>query len=357
MNLLDNEQVLSVKSAELLSSETTSGRKEYIVLATAYLRSEDLPCRGRILVYDIIDVVPEPGKPQTNNKFKLFCKKDEKAPVTAICAVNGCLLAAVGNKIIMYAVEEGELNGIAFLDINIFVTNISSVKNLILISDVYKSVWFVAFQEDPPKLIPLGKDHYPVQVYGSEFLLDENTLSMIVTDSLCNLVVLSYAPFSLQSQGGQRLIRRGEMHTGHHIHSFVPIRFCATLVQGLWQQTNRYAAIAGTLEGGLSLVVPVTEKMFKRLYSLYSRMVTHVEHHAGLNPRGFRQLYLPYHLLAATTAVSGPPGPKGILDGDLTNEFKSLPSDKQYELAKAIGSKPDRILDDLLDLEVILEYF
>jgi cleavage and polyadenylation specificity factor subunit 1 len=253
--------------------------------------------------------------------------------------------------------EDGELNGIAFLDVNIFVINISAVKNLILISDVFKSVWFVCFQEDPPKIVALGKDHYPVQVYGAEFVVDNTLLSMIVTDSNKNLHVLSYSPYAVQSQGGQRLIRRGEIHTGHYIQSFNKIRCQPSFYQNEWVQSLQYGCIGGTLGGGLVMVMPVSEKMFKRLYSLYSRMVTHLEHFCGLNPRGYRHVANLSKTIAVSSVVTGPPGPRGILDGDLIRHFSQLPLYKQQELAAAIGSRPDRIIDDLLDVERSMAYF
>jgi hypothetical protein len=50
-------------------------------------------------VFDVIDVVPEPGRPQTNHKLKPFFSTDEKNPVTSICGCNGYLLAAIGTKV------------------------------------------------------------------------------------------------------------------------------------------------------------------------------------------------------------------------------------------------------------------
>jgi cleavage and polyadenylation specificity factor subunit 1 len=305
--LLDGEQILCIQAVDLISTETKTGRKQYIAVGTAFMRSEELACRGRVLLFEIIEVVPEPENPQTNHKFKLFCKTDEKSPVSALCDVNGCLLAAIGTKIIMYSMEEGELNGIAFLDVNIYVISISAVKNLILISDVFKSVWFVVFQEDPPKMVALAKDHYPVQVYGADFIVDDNSLSMIVSDAQKNLHVLSYAPYAVQSQGGQRLIRRGEMHAGLHIHSFNKLRCRPNLHQDEWVPSKQYVTIGGTLSGGLVLIQPISEKMFKRLYSLYSRMVTHLEHACGLNPRGYRHIGSS-KTIAVSSVVSGPPG-------------------------------------------------
>ena len=44
----EGEQVISVAAVELSSKETTSGKKTYIAVGTGYMRSEDLPCRGRV---------------------------------------------------------------------------------------------------------------------------------------------------------------------------------------------------------------------------------------------------------------------------------------------------------------------
>ena len=38
------------------------------------------------------------------------------------------------------------LVGIAFLDVGLYVTSLRSLKNLLLVGDAVKSVWFVAFQ-------------------------------------------------------------------------------------------------------------------------------------------------------------------------------------------------------------------
>lgn len=120
----------------------------------------------------------------------------------------------------------------------------------------------------------------------------------------------------------------------------------------------------GTFNGGISTLFPVSEKIFRRMYGLYSRMVTHLEHYAGLNPRGFRylsylqrQVILPTKSIHAISVVNGPPGPRGILDGDLIYRFCKLSSIYQRELAKAVGSRDDRVLDDLLELAKIFEYF
>jgi len=47
------------------------------------------------------------------------------------------------------------LVGVAFLDVGVYVTSLRSLKNLLLIGDVAKSVWLVAFQVRASHPFPL----------------------------------------------------------------------------------------------------------------------------------------------------------------------------------------------------------
>ena len=53
------------------------------------------------------------------------------------------------------------LVGVAFLDVGVYVTSLRAVKNLLVIGDAVKSVWFVAFQVRPvPPSLPCAL-HFP----------------------------------------------------------------------------------------------------------------------------------------------------------------------------------------------------
>lgn len=99
IDLEEWEHVISFKNVSLSYEGARSGLKEYICVGTNYNYSEDITSRGRILIYDIIEVVPEPGKPLTKFKFKEIYIKEQKGPVSAITHVSGFLVTSVGQKV------------------------------------------------------------------------------------------------------------------------------------------------------------------------------------------------------------------------------------------------------------------
>ncbi|KAJ3100898.1 Cleavage and polyadenylation specificity factor subunit 1 [Phlyctochytrium planicorne] len=341
------EQVLACHAVSLQSKQTTSGRKLFLAVGTGWFRGEDLSVRGRLLLFDIIDVVPEIDNPQTNHKLKSILTQEEKTPVTAIAGI------------ILYTFEDGEsLSGVAFIDVNIYVNSVTSVKNMIVVGDVMKSVLFIGFQEEPPQLKLLGKDYYPLQVHSLEYLISDQNTSFVVTDTDGNVHLMNYAPYNIQSELGQKLIRRGEFHTGSRIQNLIRMRKMGhkDARTGTVVLPKQFWNVCGTLDGAISILTPVSEKLYKRAYALYSKMVNSVQYHAGLNPRGFRQIRQKIRPLS-TAMSSGPPGPRFILDGDILYQYFSLSMDQQLELAKAVGSTTERIIDDLLEGLSGTDYF
>jgi cleavage and polyadenylation specificity factor subunit 1 len=64
-----------------------------------------------------------------------------------MCNVSGHLASCIGSKVIVWSLEDDEsLVGVAFIDVQIYVTSMSSIKNFILLGDAQKSIWFLGFQ-------------------------------------------------------------------------------------------------------------------------------------------------------------------------------------------------------------------
>lgn len=163
------------------------------------------------MIFDVVEVVPEPDNPQTNHKLKLVYSQDQRGPVVAVADVKGFLLTSLGEKTVVHSFDDSErLTAIAFIDTQTFVHNICTIKEYALLGDVHKSIWFARFKSEPPTVNLLGKDDSYLQVYSTEFLIGGTMLNFAAVDSRQNLQLFSYSPegttFSINFQSVDFLI-------------------------------------------------------------------------------------------------------------------------------------------------------
>jgi cleavage and polyadenylation specificity factor subunit 1 len=114
-----------------------------------------------------VEVVPDANATSKRwYKLRLNCRDEAKGPVTAVCGLNGYLVSSMGQKVGKFSLfcrilltislfiqlfvrafdQDERLVGVAFLDVGVYVSSLRAVKNFLVIADVVKSVWFVAFQ-------------------------------------------------------------------------------------------------------------------------------------------------------------------------------------------------------------------
>ncbi|CAG05995.1 unnamed protein product [Tetraodon nigroviridis] len=377
IDLEEWEYVTCMKTVALRSQETVSGLKGYIAAGTCLMQGEEVTCRGRILILDVIEVVPEPGQPLTKNKFKVLYEKEQKGPVTALCHCNGYLVSAIGQKIFLWVLKDNDLTGMAFIDTQLYIHQMMSIKNFILAADLMKSVSLLRYQEESKTLSLVSRDAKPLEVYSIEFMVDNSQLGFLVSDRDKNLYVYMYLPEAKESFGGMRLLRRADFNAGANINTFWRMPCRGALEAGsrkamTWD--NKHITWFATLDGGVGLLLPMQEKTYRRLLMLQNALTTMLSHHAGLNPKAFRCVgadrtsaaMLSGMLPDFATSVSrmlhcdrrSLQNPvKNILDGELLNKYLYLSMMERSELAKKIGTTQDIILDDLLDIDRVTAHF
>ena len=87
--LAELEHVSSLKLVSLPYEGHSSGFRSYLAASTVNCYNEDVNSRGRILIFDVIETVPEPDKPLTSIKMKTILEKEQKGPVTCLESING----------------------------------------------------------------------------------------------------------------------------------------------------------------------------------------------------------------------------------------------------------------------------
>ncbi|KAF8520929.1 CPSF A subunit region-domain-containing protein [Hysterangium stoloniferum] len=328
-----NEFINAVQSVELETLSTATNVKDFIAVATTVYRGEDLAVKGAAYIFEVVEVVPDPTSKRCY-RLRLHCRDDAKGAVTAICGINGYLASSMGQKIFVRAFDLDErLVGVAFLDVGVYVTSIRSLKNTLIIGDAVQGVWFVAFQEDPFKLIVLGKYAQNTCITSVDFFFRNDEMSIVAGDEDGVIRILAYDPTNVESDGGQRLILRTEFHgqseyrssvtTVSRIHDDMP---CSRLLTGR------------SVDGSLHVLIPVEEPVYKRLQLLQGQLTRNIQHIAGLNPRAFRIVRNEY---------ASRPLTKGILDDGLLEMFDDLAVTKQVEMTRQIASDRSIIVKDL----------
>ncbi|KAF8191243.1 CPSF A subunit region-domain-containing protein [Pholiota molesta] len=311
-----NEYINDMACVTLETSSTESGSKDFIVVGTTINRGEDLAAKGATYIFEIVEVVADPSVlPKRWYKLRLRCRDDAKGPVTAVCGFPGYLVSSMGQKVFVRAFDSDErLVGVAFMDVGVYVTSLRTLKNLLLIGDAVKSVMFVAFQEDPYKLVLIAKD----------------TKEGIIR-------VYEYNPQDLDSNDGRSLLLRTEFHGQSEYRTSLVIARRTKEDPDIPQSK----LLMGSPDGSLTSLTSVEEHAYKRLQLLQGQLTRNIQHTAGLNPKAFR--------IVRNDFVSKPLS-KGVLDGNLLAHYEALPTTRQNEITRQIGTERLTLLRDWISL-------
>ncbi len=192
-HILDpQEAVLCIKTLNLEVSETTHQRKDLIAVGTSIVHGEDLATKGCIRIFEVITVVPEPDRPETNKRLKLIVKDEVKGAVSAISELGtqGFMIMAQGQKCMVRGLkEDGTLLPVAFMDMQCYVSTLKTLPRtgMLLMGDAFKGVWLTGYtvremvrfcvsKEDANNTTgralsnePLWSQQTPLRMYGGRF--------------------------------------------------------------------------------------------------------------------------------------------------------------------------------------------
>ncbi|KAK1944355.1 Cleavage and polyadenylation specificity factor subunit 1 [Phytophthora citrophthora] len=371
------EVVLSIKlmylyDSALLKEEVASTSPEwnkrkrpYLVIGTGWVgpHGEDESGRGRLLLYelDYAQYVNEEGGATGGKLPKLrlvFIKEHRQGAISMVAQLGPYVLAAVGSKLIVYEFKSEQLIGCAFYDAQMYIVTLNVVKDFVMYGDVYKSVHFLRWREMQRQLVLLAKDYEPLAVSATEFSVYEKKLALLAVDMDENLHVMQYAPQDIESRGGQRLLRVSDFHLGVQVSSMFRKRVdtpgsVAPVVNGRAAAApSFYVNVMGNSEGGVGALIPISERVFRRLFTLQNVMVNTLHQNGALNPREFRMLKTnAQRRCGRPDAWSKKKWKKSFLDAFVLFRFLQLDYVAQKELARCIGTTPEVVIHNLLEVQ------
>lgn len=349
IELAENEVGLHVKSVPLdVGSETKrfKNKKEFILVGTGKYRIEDLASNGSYILLEIIDIVPERGRPETNHKFKEFTKEDTKGAVTSICDVSGRFLVAQGQKIIVRDIKDNSAVPVAFLDTSVYVSEAKSFGNLVILGDTLKSVWLAGFDAEPFRMIMLGKDSHNFDASAADFLIKDEEIYIVVADNDKAIHVLHYNPEDPHSANGQKLLHKSTFNTNYSTTCMKSIPKNEQLHPTTDNSNVPFQTIGSSVEGAMYVVCPVNENTYRRMYILQQQLSDKEFHHCGLNPRLNR--------IGIHASKDGNLRP--VLDIELLRRFAKLNEDRKRTLSQKVGMQNVQVdlWKDLIEFENLL---
>lgn len=213
--LLKDEYINSVKMLEVNDIHSKDGKNEFIVACTSYVKSEDWQFKGRLLIFEVIEVNPLPLMPWTNRRLKILCIENCKGPVLDSCSLRGNIACCIGTKLMVFEVDKNEgTNAIAFHDLQILATKIRSVKNYVCTGDIANGLLFFYFQAKPFKIHQLASST-KFSCEELDFIVHNDALS-IVSYGDETYRIFTYSPNDAVFNGAE-LVERCEFRCTHRV--------------------------------------------------------------------------------------------------------------------------------------------
>ncbi|KAK7397891.1 mRNA cleavage and polyadenylation factor subunit [Neonectria punicea] len=346
------ESIECMRTLHLEVSEETKERRMLLAVGTAVAKGEDLPIRGRVHVFDIVTVIPEPGRPETNKRLKLIAREDiPRGGVTALSEVGtqGLMLVAQGQKCMVRGLkEDGSLLPVAFLDMSCHVVSARELprSGLILIADAFKGVWFAGYTEEPYTFKVLGKSNGRLPLLVADFLPDGDDLAIVAADADGELHILDFNPDHPKSLQGHLLLHRTTF-------SVTPNPPTSTLLLPRTLPPSHptpdsppHILLLASSSGHLAALTPLPETAYRRLLSVTNQLLPALATHGGLNAKA--------HRLGEGSRYVGveAAGGRSIVDGAVLSRWTELAAAKRAEIAGKGGY--DGVAELREDLEGLL---
>jgi cleavage and polyadenylation specificity factor subunit 1 len=370
MEVMLLSEFLAEPGSEVEVSEDDLDTKLFITVGTGIVdkNGEDVSSKGRVILFEIKRTTDRSSLQIADLNF-VYEKKIFHGPVSTLTSLVSegkyRLIIGAGADVNIEQWGNDRLTQVGFFRATMAIVEIKLFKSFLILSDAYDSLYFLVWRESDKSITLLAKDYDPIPVYCAGILSRGGSIDFVCHDDRQNLQFFQYAPGDPAARGGNKLVCRADFHLGSQttdmrshfcrssllINSATPTSTLAALKQqdtffGKADDDQRLAVSFGTTDGSYGSVVPLSEPIYWRLTALQSVLVNALESDCALSHRAWRL----YRRTPRRGGCRTNDRKKGVIDGDLVMRYVDLSRADQEDLASAIGSTVDMILDNLSEL-------
>lgn len=361
-------QFMAEPGSSIDTPEDDLDTKMFIAVGTGVIdkNGEDVMSKGRVVLLEVVK--PSMTSSAVELNF-VYDKNIFHGPVNSLsclsCEGKNRLIIGAGADVNVEQWGNEKLTQVGFFRATMHVLDIKLFKNFFVLSDAFDSIYFLVWRESDKSLTLLAKDYDPIPVYAAGLLSRGGSLDLVCHDDRQNFQFFQYAPGDPAARGGNKLVCRADYHLGSQttdlqshfcrnslvVSSATPSSTIAALQQqdalfGRSDDDQRLGVHFGTTDGEYGAIIPLSEPIYWRLTALQSVMANALESDCALSQRAWRL----YRRSPRRGGCRTNDRKKGVIDGNLILRYADLPLTEQEDLASAIGSSVELILDNLLEL-------
>lgn len=188
-------------------------RKHYnmfLICTLSILKGYDELTKGRIIVFEIKQIASQSGK-NTTRKINPLADLRISSNVTACQEVRGNIAVCQGTRLMIYKFDRLDgLTAIAFYDMQILCTSISTLKNYIFVGDILRGTSFFYLQHKPVKIhkISMSENIQNLQHVSLSKIGEYNSVLLLIAFDESHMHIYTYSPNNVLSKNGEYLVKR-----------------------------------------------------------------------------------------------------------------------------------------------------
>lgn len=193
----------------------------YLITLSSYLQGFKDTTRGRIIVFEIVDIQTNELNKKTK-KMRALADHKVSSNVMSCTEIRGNIAVCQGTRLMLYKFDRLDgLTAIAFHDMHLATTSISSVKNYIVAGDILRGVTLFFYQYKPVKMHKISVSdpitnlsHVTVLTFLSR---QSNAEALFIAFDSKAVHLYTYSPNNVLSRNGEFLVKRGELSLNDHV--------------------------------------------------------------------------------------------------------------------------------------------